>query len=82
VSQVNPETENLQLKLARVEGTMDAIARLQNEVELMLEEEPKGAAREALQNVVTLLESESIEYDKRRKTLVYELREAGFSVEF
>ena len=79
---MNPETENLQLKLARIEGTMDAIARLQNEVELMLEEEPKGAAREALQNVVTLLESESIEYDKRRKTLVYELREAGFSVEF
>jgi hypothetical protein len=82
VSQVNPEIENLQLKLARNEGTVDAIARLQNEVELMLEEEPKGAAREALQNVMTLLESESIEYDKRRKALVYELREAGFSVEF
>ena len=38
--------------------------------------------REALQNVMTLLESESIEYGKRRKALVYELREAGFSVEF
>ena len=82
MSKANAETDKLNQDLARVDGTLDAIARMQNEVELMLEEEPKAAAREALQNVITLLESESIEYDKRRKALVYELREAGFSVEF
>ena len=79
---MNTETDDLQLKLVRMDGTVDAIARLEKEVELMLNEEPKGAARETLQNVMTLLESEAIEYDKRRKALVYKLREAGFFVEF
>ena len=79
---MNPESEDLQLGFARINGTVDAIARLEKEVELMLNEEPKGAAREALQNVMTLLESEAIEYDKRRKALAYKLREAGFFVEF
>jgi hypothetical protein len=79
---MSPEVEDLQLRLARIDGTVDAIARVEKEVELMLNEEPKGAAREALQNVMTVLESESIEYGKRRKALVYKLREAGFFVEF
>ena len=79
---MNTETDDLQLKLARIDGTVDAIGRLEKEVELMLNEEPKGAARETLQNVMTLLESEAIEYDKRRKALVYKLRAAGFFVEF
>ena len=82
MSDESTDTDRLNHDLARLDGALDAITRVMSETELMLEEEPKTAAREALQNVITLLESASLEYEKRRKTLVYELREAGFEVEF
>ncbi|MCG6976167.1 MAG: hypothetical protein LJE56_07110 [Acidiferrobacterales bacterium] len=82
MNEKNTDTDRQNQDLARLDGALDAIARVMKETELMLDEEPKTTAREALQNIITLLESASLEYQKRRKTVVYELREAGFEVEF
>lgn len=79
---MNSNLEKQKQDLAQLDGALDAVAQLRSEIELMLDEEPKKAARETLQNIITLLESASIEYGKRRKAVIYALREAGFSVEF
>ena len=79
---MNSETNKLNQELARIDGALEAIAQLQKDIELRLEEEPKEAAREALDNIITLLESEMVEYHKRQKIIIYQLREIGFFVEF
>lgn len=78
---MNSETDKLKQDLARIDGALETITQLQKEIEFWLEEEPKEAAREALDNVITLLESEMVEYQKRRKIIIYQLRHIGFFIE-
>lgn len=78
---MNSDANKLEQDLARVDGSLEAIAQLQKEIELWFEEEPKGTTREALDNVITLLESEMVEYQKRRKIIIYQLRHIGFFIE-
>jgi len=64
-------TDTLQLdhKLHKLVGAIDAINVLKEELELRLEEARDDNVRETLDNIIVLVDAQIIEYQRRKKEL-------------
>jgi len=61
----------LDCEVHKLNGALDAISRLREELELRLEEARDDCVRETLDNIITHVGSQIVEYQRRKKELSF-----------
>ena len=61
------EVERLEREIHELIGALDAIGALKEELELRLEEARDDCVREVLDNIISLVDAQGIEYRRRRE---------------